>query len=143
MDKDLWGERGLENILKKDEFILTTGRLKNQWHTMTKTGKSELLMKTELPPFAVMHPKDAAALGLSEWDVLRITDGEREIYRVLLLRRIKRKHIFTYFGYPLWYTDTPTNLLLEDRTDPLSREPDLKFRRVRVEFVEKFPLGEG
>ncbi len=143
VDKDLWRERGLENLLEEDEFILTTGRLKNQWHTMTKTGKSELLMKTELPPFAVMHPKDAAALGLSEWDVIRITDGEREIYRVLFLRRIKRKHIFTYFGYPLWYTDTPTNLLLEDRTDPLSREPDLKFRRVRVEFVEKFPLGEG
>ena len=143
IDKDLWREKGLENILKEDEFILTTGRLKNQWHTMTKTGKSDLIMKTELPPFAVMHPKDAAALGLSEWDVIKITDGENEIYRVLFLRRIKRKHIFTYFGYPLWYTDTPTNLILEDRTDPLSREPDLKFRRVRVEFVEKFPLKEG
>jgi len=125
----------LENLLGENEFILTTGRIKNHWHTMTKTGKVDILMKNELPPYVIMHPKDAALLNIDEWDVVKITDGRNEIHRVVLLRRIKRKHLFTYFGYPLWYTDSPTNLLMEDRFDPLSKEPDLKFKRVWVEKV--------
>ncbi len=130
-------EKGLTETLGEDEFILTTGRLKNQWHTMTKTGKVETLLKQELPPFVIIHPKDADRLGINEMDIVEITDGENSIYRVALLRKIKRKHLFTYFGYPLWFTDTPTNLLMKDRSDPLSKEPDLKFRRVKVLLKRK------
>ncbi len=135
-------KEGFLNQLERDEFILTTGRIKNHWHTMTKTGKVDTLMKHELPPFAIIHPKDAAELGISEWDLIKISDGENEIIRVALLGRIQRKHIFTYFGYPLWYTETPTNLLLKDRFDPISKEPDLKFRKVKVSFYKKAPLKE-
>jgi ferredoxin-nitrate reductase len=142
IDKEQLKEKGLEGILDKDEFILINGRIKNQWHTMTKTGKVDSLLKQELPPFVIIHPKDAFELGIEEMDIVKISDGENEIYRVALLRNIKRKHIFTYFGYPLWYTDTPTNLVVADRVDPYSKEPDLKFRRVRVSLHKKADLAE-
>jgi len=133
VDKETLLREGFEATLKgEDEFILINGRLKNQWHTMTKTGKVEMLLKQELPPFAIIHPKDADLLGIDEADLIEITDGENSIIRVAIFGKIQRKHIWTYFAYPLWYAEHPTNLLYEDRVDPLSKEPDLKFRKVKV-----------
>ena len=44
-------------------FVLNTGRLQHQWHTMTKTGKVAKLNKLNPGPFVEIHPDDAAALG--------------------------------------------------------------------------------
>ena len=44
-------------------FVLNTGRVQHQWHTMTKTGKVAKLNKLAPGPFVEMHPSDAAALG--------------------------------------------------------------------------------
>jgi assimilatory nitrate reductase catalytic subunit len=41
------------------EFVLTTGRLKNQWHTMTRAGKSEKLLKNEDEPYCLISAEDA------------------------------------------------------------------------------------
>jgi ferredoxin-nitrate reductase len=125
-------EEGFERALGEGKFILINGRIKNHWHTMTKTGKVDTLLKQELPPFAVMHPLDAAELGLEEGDTVEITDGERSIRRLLLLRKIKRRHVYTHFAYPTWFCPDPTNLLYEDRVDPYSKEPDLKFKVVEI-----------
>ena len=47
-------------------FVLTTGRLRDQWHTMTRTGKVAKLGQHERRPFAELHPDDAARLGVRE-----------------------------------------------------------------------------
>jgi ferredoxin-nitrate reductase len=107
-------------------FILITGRLKNQWHTMTKTGKSEHLLKGEVPPFVIMNPEDAKEHGLNERDQVLIRSKLGEIRRVVRFGKIMRGHLFTPFGYPEEF-GTPTNELLSTRLDPLSKEPDLKF----------------
>ena len=142
IDKNLLKEEGFEATLKEDEFILINGRLKNHWHTMTKTGKVDILLKQELPPFAIIHPKDADKLNIDEWDLIEISDGENSIVRVAIFGKIQRRHIWTYFGYPLWYSETSTNLLYKDRVDPYSKEPDLKFRKVKVKLHKKVKLEE-
>ena len=48
-------------------LVLTTGRVAQQWHTMTRTGKSPSLLEAEPHPFLELHPDDAAGF----------TDGER------------------------------------------------------------------
>ena len=45
-------------------LILNTGRIRDQWHTMTRTGKTARLMAQVGEPFIQMHPIDAAAAGL-------------------------------------------------------------------------------
>ena len=44
-------------------FVLNTGRLQHQWHTLTKTGKVATLNKLNPGPFVEIHPEDASALG--------------------------------------------------------------------------------
>src|SRR6516225_9371396 len=47
-------------------LVLTTGRLYSHWHTLTRTGKCEKLVRREPGPFIEVHPADAARLGVKE-----------------------------------------------------------------------------
>ncbi|EDP76472.1 nitrate reductase [Hydrogenivirga sp. 128-5-R1-1] len=123
---------------EEGEFILITGRLKNQWHTMTRTGKSPELLKGEIPPFVLMNPADAGELGLEEGDEVVLTSRGREVLRVVRFGNVKRGSLFTPFGYPLEFGE-PTNLLTTDRADPYSKEPDLKYAGVRVKVLARRP----
>ena len=53
-------------------FLLNTGRLQHQWHTMTKTGKVAKLNKLNPGPFVEIHPEDAARLEIADGDPVEI-----------------------------------------------------------------------
>ncbi|MDJ0112614.1 molybdopterin dinucleotide binding domain-containing protein, partial [Rhodococcus erythropolis] len=53
-------------------FLLNTGRLAHQWHTMTKTGKVAKLNKLNPGPFVEIHPDDAARLGVVDQDAIEV-----------------------------------------------------------------------
>jgi ferredoxin-nitrate reductase len=61
----------LSPMLMKDEMpdedfplILTTGRIRDQWHTMSKTGKVNKLKQHISESFLEIHPEDAAARNI-------------------------------------------------------------------------------
>jgi ferredoxin-nitrate reductase len=54
-------------------FILTTGRIRDQWHTMSKTGKVNKLNQHYEQSFLEINPADAEKLKISEGDVTVIT----------------------------------------------------------------------
>ncbi len=112
-------------------FIMITGRLKNQWHTMTKTGKSQELLKGEVPPFIIMNPEDAKELNIQEGDKVTIVSDRGNTERIVRYGNVKRGHIFAPFGYPAEFGN-PVNVLVSDRVDPLSKEPDLKYTGVDI-----------
>ncbi|ADG13229.1 molybdopterin oxidoreductase [Methanocaldococcus infernus ME] len=118
------------------DYILTTGRLKKQWHTMTKTGKVEELLRGEDIPYVLMNEDDAKELGVNDGDEVLIVSKRGEIKRVVKLGKIKRKHLFTPFGYNREFCDTPTNLVTKDKVDPLSKEPELKFTGVKIVKID-------
>jgi len=53
-------------------FVLNTGRLQHQWHTLTKTGKVATLNKLNPGPFVEIHPDDAASLGIKHKDPVEV-----------------------------------------------------------------------
>ena len=53
-------------------LALNTGRVRDQWHTMTRTGKSPRLSAHLPEPFAQLHPEDAAALKVRDDDVVEL-----------------------------------------------------------------------
>ncbi len=116
------------------EFILITGRVADQWHSMTRTGKSKSLLKSALPPFVIMNPEDALQKGIEEWDRVRITSKNGWTERFVRYGKIVKGHLFTPFGYPDEF-GPPVNFLTSDRYDPFSEEPDLKYTCVRVEKI--------
>ena len=57
----------------KYPFVLNTGRLRDQWHTMTRTGTSPRLAEHSPEPFVELHRSDASRAKILEGDLVRVT----------------------------------------------------------------------
>ncbi|MBN8525535.1 MAG: molybdopterin-dependent oxidoreductase, partial [Planctomycetes bacterium] len=71
----LWsGEPAQRHEAVDAEFplILTTGRIRDQWHTQTRSGLVNKLVRTEPAAFCEIHPDDAAARGIGDGDLVEI-----------------------------------------------------------------------
>jgi assimilatory nitrate reductase catalytic subunit len=111
-------------------FTLLTGRgTSSQWHTETRTGKSEVLRKLYPgAPYVEVSPKDAAALGIrvNEWVVVRSQRGQVRA-RAFVSHVVQPGQVFM----PMH--DAMTNRLTFAAYDPYSRQPSYKACAVRIE----------
>jgi ferredoxin-nitrate reductase len=119
---------------------LTTGRVRDQWHTMTRTGNVPQLLKSCPRPFLALHPSDALELGLTDGDLAEVSTQRRG--RVSL-----HTHVTddvppgTVFGPFHWgalrHAGGPVNDLTNSAFDPTSKQPGLKLTAVRVRRVDE------
>jgi assimilatory nitrate reductase catalytic subunit len=60
-------------------LILNTGRIRDQWHTMTRTGKTPRLTNHIPEPFVEVHPHEAGRFGLADalWPASPVATGKR------------------------------------------------------------------
>ena len=115
-------------------LILNTGRIRDQWHTMTRTGKSARLAAHLPEPHVSLHPDDAREVGIGA--------GELVVCESTFGKVVGRAHIGPEQArgcvfMPMHWTDQFTGAgrvdrLVEGRTDPLSGQPASKMARVRV-----------
>ncbi len=76
-------------------FVLNTGRIRDQWHTMTRTGRSARLSAHLAEPFCELHPADAARLGVREADLVSLsTEHGTATLRALLTDRVAPGTLF-------------------------------------------------
>ena len=76
-------------------FRLNTGRIRDQWHTMTRTGQAARLSAYLAEPYLQIHPRDAARLGLAPATLAEVTnDHGRAILRVMQSERVAQGHCF-------------------------------------------------
>ncbi|WP_145004483.1 bifunctional nitrate reductase/sulfite reductase flavoprotein subunit alpha [Pseudomonas oryzihabitans] len=118
-------------------FVLNTGRLQHQWHTLTKTGKIAALNRLNPAPFVEVHPQDAQALGLKDGDRLEITSRRgRAVLPVTLSDRVQPGNCFAPFHWAdVHGPDLAINAVTSDAIDPLSQQPELKVCAVRLTRV--------
>ena len=115
--------------------MLNTGRVRDHWHTMTRTGKSHRLSQHLAEPFAEIHPEDAVRYGIADADIVRIsTASDTILVRALLSDRQARGSIFV----PIHWTDqfaakARVDVLVHTLTDPHSGQPASKHVPVRME----------
>ncbi|WP_157217934.1 nitrate reductase [Flavisphingomonas formosensis] len=118
-------------------MTLNTGRYRDQWHTMTRTGLSPKLARHREEPLVEVHPDDAQALGLAKGDLARVaTPSGESIFRVSLTEGQRPGEIFT----PIHWTDQVstggrTGLLPRPLVDPHSGQPGFKSTPARLEKV--------
>jgi assimilatory nitrate reductase catalytic subunit len=115
-------------------FVLNTGRVRDHWHTMTRTGKSPRLSQHLAEPFAEIHPDDAEANGIRDADIIRVeTRAGAVLVRALLTRRQTPGSIFV----PMHWNDqfaaqARVDVLVPPLTDPHSGQPASKHCAARV-----------
>lgn len=118
-------------------FILNTGRLQHQWHTLTKTGKIPTLNKLNPGPFVEIHPEDAQTLGIKEKDLVEIRSirGFAQL-PAEITPRVLPGNCFTPFHWnDVFGTHLAINAVTNDAIDPISQQPEFKYCAVALSKV--------
>ncbi|MFI6368880.1 molybdopterin-dependent oxidoreductase [Nocardia sp. NPDC050630] len=122
-------------------FVLNTGRLQHQWHTMTKTGKIDKLTKLTGQPFVEVHPDDAERLGVQPGDQLEIASRRgRAVLPVQISDRVRPGDCFAPFHWNDEQGEYLTiNAVTNDAVDPDSLQPEFKACAVSLRRVAVMP----
>ncbi|MBO0737299.1 MAG: molybdopterin-dependent oxidoreductase [Alphaproteobacteria bacterium] len=132
--------RWLPPVERPDEdwpLLLNTGRLRDQWHTMTRTGEVPRLMRHQDEPVLTLHPVDGRRYGVSDGALVRIESRHgATLIRVMLSAEQRPGEVFA----PMHWTDRfsstgPVDRLVSAATDPISGQPELKATVVRLSAV--------
>jgi len=113
---------------------LNTGRIRDQWHTMTRTGLAPDLCRHAPEPFVEIHPDDAKAQGLRQDALVRVITARGEAVAIAKLTdRQRRGGLFM----PMHWTDAfapsgRANALVAPNLDPTSGQPEFKHTPARI-----------
>ncbi|MCW1883341.1 molybdopterin-dependent oxidoreductase [Luteolibacter flavescens] len=110
-------------------FTLLTGRgTSSQWHTQTRTGKSDILRKLyPQEAYVEIHPADAARLGLREHEMVTICSRRGEMRAsIYIAPTVQPGQLFLPMHYP------EVNRLTHPSYDPHSRQPNYKACAVAI-----------
>ncbi|MFE7762223.1 molybdopterin-dependent oxidoreductase [Streptomyces sp. NPDC057438] len=118
-------------------FVLNTGRLQHQWHTLTKTGRVAKLNKLNPGPFVEVHPRDARELGLGDGDCVEVASRRgRAVLPAVVSDRVLPGCVFAPFHWnDLFGEYLSINAVTSDAVDPLSFQPELKVCAVSLAKV--------
>lgn len=116
-------------------LALNTGRVRDHWHTMTRTGLSPRLATHVAEPFVDLHPQDALLCGVREHELARVASAHGAcVVRVRLSGEMPRRSVFVPIHWNAQFaSDARVGALVNPVVDPLSGEPEFKHTPVRVE----------
>lgn len=124
--------------------VLNTGRIRDQWHTMTRTGRSARLVEHLPEPFVDLHPQDALLSGVREGELARIsTRWGSMVGRARTSGEIARGQVFAPIHWSAVHaSEARAGALVSPAVDPVSGEPEFKHTPARVEpfVVDWFAL---
>ncbi|MBI1178923.1 MAG: molybdopterin-dependent oxidoreductase [Alphaproteobacteria bacterium] len=119
---------------KGRSLTLNTGRVRDQWHTMTRTGLVPRLMAHTPGPSLTICPADAEARGIVDGGLVRIESEQGSVVlRAVVDDGLRPGDVFA----PMHWSDQfcssgPVDRLVHPLTDPVSGQPDLKGTGVEV-----------
>lgn len=123
-------------------FVLNTGRLQHQWHTLTKTGRVPRLNKLNPGPFVELHPLDARELGIAEGDSVEVASRRgRAVLPAVVTDRVRPGGCFAPFHWnDLFGEYLSVNAVTSDAVDPVSFQPEFKACAVSLTRVPPTPV---
>jgi assimilatory nitrate reductase catalytic subunit len=130
-------------------LILNTGRLRDHWHTMTRTGKAPTLGRHAVEPEVTVHPEDAATAGLGDGDFAEVSTAHG--VATLRVRIDEGQAAGSLFAPIHWSAETASHgrvgALAQSHADPVSGQPELKATPARLARaatgLEGFILSRG
>ena len=121
-------------LTKEYPLRLNTGRIRDQWHTMTRTGKSARLSGHIYEPFVEINPQDAVTLSLKENTLAQVSSEIGDIVcRVTISESQQQGNVFV----PIHWSDqfasrAVVGSLINATVDPFSGQPEFKATPVNV-----------
>ena len=116
-------------------LALNTGRLRDQWHGMSRTGKVARLFNHVEEPWLAMHARDMERRGLKAGDIACLKSRRGELMvRVAVSDEVRAAQVFMPMHWGSQFmSGGGVNALTVPACDPLSRQPELKHAAIEVE----------
>lgn len=132
-----------ESLRATYPFILNTGRIRDQWHTMTRTGYVARLSRHIEEPFIHLHPDDAASQHIDDGQLVRVHSAQGEaIVKAVYHRAQTRGTVFIPMHWNTQFSHKAgVNSLVAPIVDPHSGQPALKYTAVHIEALK--PIWQG
>ena len=124
-----------EDVSQNFPFRLNTGRVRDQWHTMTRSGQSPRLANHAPEPFVEIHPVDAKDVGLTDGGFARLRTRHGQcVLKVSVTESQRRGCLFA----PIHWSGVTASMarigeLVTSDYDPLSGQPEAKATPAAVE----------
>ncbi|MEO1459429.1 MAG: molybdopterin dinucleotide binding domain-containing protein, partial [Pseudomonadota bacterium] len=117
---------------------LNTGRVRDHWHTMTRTARSARLSRHFAEPFVEIHPADAAEHGIEPAHLARIESPHGAlVVRALVTDRVRPGMLFVPMHWTAaWSSEGRAGAAVGGIVDPVSGQPDAKAQPVRIRPFE-------
>ena len=119
-------------------LVLNTGRVRDHWHTLTRTGLAARLSAHTIEPCLEIHPQDAASFGVTDGALARVASPwGQSTARVRVTDTQRRGSVFV----PMHWNDQfgssgCIDAVVNPAVDPISGEPEFKHTPVRVEPLQ-------
>jgi assimilatory nitrate reductase catalytic subunit len=125
-------------VLAKHRFTLNTGRNRDQWHTMMRTGKSARLSAHLAEPYVEINPSDAAQLDATAGALIEVQSiYGRALLRSFITPRAAKGQLFAPMHWTRQRTRHGTiNSVIIPKTDPISGQPALKSAPVSAQVYK-------
>ncbi|CAB1369635.1 nitrate reductase [Denitratisoma oestradiolicum] len=135
-------------------YQLNTGRLRDQWHGMSRTGNVPRLFSHAPEPQLDMHPDDMARHGLKNQDLVRVANPRGSfVAKARASEAMAPGQVFMPMHWGgRFMAGAGVNGVTLPRFDPLSRQPELKHCAVTLEKLQNLwplvalrraPAGKG
>ncbi|KKR78823.1 MAG: Formate dehydrogenase, alpha subunit [Candidatus Nomurabacteria bacterium GW2011_GWA2_40_9] len=117
---------------KKYPYILTTGRILEQWHTRTMTGKSATLDREEPFGYVEISPEDAKALEIKNGWKIKVSSRRGSIEPIARVTDSAKPGVIFI---PFHYKEAAANKLTNPALDPIAKIPEYKVCAVRIDKI--------
>lgn len=117
-----------------DQVIMNTGRIRDQWHTMSRTGVAAKLLGHSDEPYVEVHPKDAEHFGLVDGGLAVLENrGAQFTGRVRFHSGQRRGEVFVPMHWNDKYASSArADALVNDIRDPICGQPEFKHSPVKI-----------
>ncbi len=118
-------------------YTLNTGRVRDQWHTMTRTARAPRLLNHTDAPYLALNPLDALSTGIGDGDLVRVKNSQAELMMTAVLDTGQRPgEVFVPIHWSAQFAaHGRVNELISSVTDPHSGQPESKFAQLTLQLA--------
>ena len=118
-----------QRLSDKFPLALNSGRIRDQWHTMTRTGRASRLLDHIEQPFVAIHPDTARAYQLTEHDLAKVTTAQGNVeLSVVTDAGLKPSQLFIPIHWNNQFAKSArVDSLVAPIIDGVSGQPEFKF----------------
>ncbi|MBF0183313.1 MAG: molybdopterin-dependent oxidoreductase [Magnetococcales bacterium] len=121
---------------------LSTGRVRDHWHTMTRTGVSPRLSRHAALPTVEIHPQDALPRAIDHGQLVQISGNGTMLAKAVVTKQQRAGSLFVpmHWSSPFAYAGK-CNVLLSNHRDPHSGQPGFKLAYAEVKALSSHWQG--